>query len=138
MARYKPLSEDLHWVIVPMHQKRGASINNIELDTGVNKRTVQRILKLFQITGEVIAKKAEAKRAGKLNADNMDVSHHVRSVFIYLFHIQFVDAVLEHSPDAYLDEIQKELNEACGVQVHIFTVWRALKKRGFTLKKVRT
>jgi transposase len=73
MARYKPLSKDLHWVIVCMYQKCGASVNDIELDTGVNKRTVQRILKLFQTTGEVIVKKAETKRAGKLNADNMDV-----------------------------------------------------------------
>jgi transcription initiation factor IIE alpha subunit len=82
VRRRRPLSEDLRWVLVRMHHKRGASVNDIERDTGVNKRTVQRILELFQTTGEVTVKKAKAKHAGKLNDDNMNVSHNIHLILI--------------------------------------------------------
>jgi len=36
----------------------------------------------------------------------------------------------------YLDELRTQLEEACGIKVHESTVWRALKRRGFTLKKI--
>jgi transcription initiation factor IIE alpha subunit len=89
MGRRKTLSEDLRWVLVRMHHKRGASVNDIERDTGVNKRTIQRILELFQTTGEVTAKKARAKRGGKLNDDNMNVSHNIHLIQIYFLNISY-------------------------------------------------
>jgi hypothetical protein len=52
------------------------------------------------------------------------------------FIAKYIEACISHSPDVYLDEIRTRLEEACGVKVHESTVWRALKRRGFTLKKV--
>ena len=39
-------------------------------------------------------------------------------------------------PDIYLDELRLELETRCGVSVSHQTVWRNLRKGGYTLKKV--
>lgn len=35
-----------------------------------------------------------------------------------------------------MSELQQELNEACGISVHETTIVRALRRRGFSRKKV--
>jgi transposase len=49
---------------------------------------------------------------------------------------QFLLALLEHSPDIYLDEIQEQLEEQLNIDVSISTVSRTLKRLGITSKKV--
>ena len=44
---------------------------------------------------------------------------------------------LSSAPDLYLDELQLELQERLGVSVSTSTIWRTLKKGGYTMKKVR-
>ena len=39
-------------------------------------------------------------------------------------------------PDSYLDELQEALAMSSGVQVSRSTVWRTLRRAGFTMKKV--
>src|SRR5258708_18943249 len=51
-------------------------------------------------------------------------------------HIQYLCGLVHHSPDAYLDEMQALLEERRGIKVHKSTVWRALTRSGFTMKKV--
>jgi transposase len=63
----------------------------------------------------------------------LELSTRLNKVFLG---VEFMAACLSHSPDAYLDELQAKLVDACGVKVHISTVWRALRRRGFALKKV--
>ncbi|CAE6459484.1 unnamed protein product [Rhizoctonia solani] len=41
---------------------------------------------------------------------------------------------LAQDPDVYLDELQRELSNAAGIDVHISTVWRALQRLGVTRK----
>ncbi|KIJ06814.1 hypothetical protein PAXINDRAFT_38870, partial [Paxillus involutus ATCC 200175] len=43
---------------------------------------------------------------------------------------------VEKAPDLYLDELQEMLAVSCGVQVARSTVWRTLRSKGFTMKKV--
>ncbi|KAF8203434.1 hypothetical protein K438DRAFT_1476005, partial [Mycena galopus ATCC 62051] len=43
---------------------------------------------------------------------------------------------IERTPDIYLVEMQMELLDVCDVDVSIYTIWRALKRRGFTRKQV--
>jgi transposase len=45
-------------------------------------------------------------------------------------------ALIDHTPDIYLDEIQHELQEQHGVVVSLSTIWRTLKRLGITSKKV--
>lgn len=44
---------------------------------------------------------------------------------------------LSSTPDLYLDELRLELQERLGVTVSIPTIWRTLRKGGYTMKKVR-
>ena len=37
----------------------------------------------------------------------------------------------------YLDELRLELQEVCGVSISLSTIWRTLKKGGYSMKKVR-
>jgi transposase len=43
---------------------------------------------------------------------------------------------LSSTPDLYLDELQLELQEKHGVSVSIPTIWRTLKRGGYSMKKV--
>lgn len=44
---------------------------------------------------------------------------------------------IRHSPDLYLDEIKELLEDRIGVEVDESTIWRSLRRSGFTIKKVR-
>ena len=137
MPRYKAISEDLCWVLVHMYHKRNLTVQDIERHTGVKVRTIQKILKLFNDTGKVLPAKRPASRPFKLNQDNVDVScNYTTCIITDFFILKYIEACISHSPDAYLDELRTQLEEACGVKVHESTVWKALKRRGFTLKKV--
>jgi hypothetical protein len=54
---------------------------------------------------------------------------------IYLFTDQFMLALIEHSPDIYLDEIQEQLRDLHEVDVLVMTIWRMLKRLGIGPKK---
>lgn len=51
-------------------------------------------------------------------------------------YVQFVRGIVRHSPNVYLDELQELLEERCGTKVNEATIWRALSRSGFTMKKV--
>jgi hypothetical protein len=44
---------------------------------------------------------------------------------------------LSSTPDLYLDELRLELQERHGVSVSLSTIWRTLKRGGYSMKKVR-
>lgn len=52
------------------------------------------------------------------------------------YHPQFMLALLDHSPDIYLDEIQEELADIHSVNVSLATISRTLKQLGIGSKKV--
>ena len=43
-----------------------------------------------------------------------------------------------HKPTAYLEEIQQDLLDTTGTWVHVSTICRTVKQRGFTRKKVQS
>lgn len=45
-------------------------------------------------------------------------------------------ALLEHSPDIYLDEIQEQLAEQHNISVSLASISRTLKRLGISSKKV--
>ncbi|KAH9942690.1 hypothetical protein B0H21DRAFT_750357 [Amylocystis lapponica] len=92
----------------------------ISAQTGINERTVQRLLKIVSQSGDVTTGVERKKRDPKLTDENQ----------------QFIAACLEHSPDVYLTELKAQLEEAYGVSVLPSTIWRTLRAMGFTLKKV--
>lgn len=50
---------------------------------------------------------------------------------------QFLLGTIRRSPDLYLDELQEMMAVSCGIDVSRSTVWRTLRRAGFTMKKVR-
>jgi transposase len=51
-------------------------------------------------------------------------------------HFQFMLALISHSPDIYLDEIQDQLYEQHDINTSLSTIWETLKRLGITSKKV--
>ena len=49
---------------------------------------------------------------------------------------QFVEGLIEKGNDSYLDELQEALSDRCGTHVSLKTIWRTLRRAGFTMKKV--
>jgi transposase len=49
---------------------------------------------------------------------------------------QFLCGLVRHSPDLYLAELQEILEDRLGVEVNESTIWRSLRRCGFTMKKV--
>ncbi|KAF8148746.1 hypothetical protein K438DRAFT_1468724, partial [Mycena galopus ATCC 62051] len=43
---------------------------------------------------------------------------------------------IQRTPDMYLFEMQAELRERCDVNVCLWTIWTALRRRGYTRKRV--
>src|SRR5258708_39499894 len=49
---------------------------------------------------------------------------------------QFMLALILHSPDIYLDEIQDQLYKQHDIKISFSTIWETLKRLGITSKKV--
>jgi hypothetical protein len=49
---------------------------------------------------------------------------------------QYLVGIILQKPDTYLDELQQILRQQIGVDVSQPTIWRALDRRGYTMKKV--
>ncbi|KAJ7713697.1 hypothetical protein DFH07DRAFT_695935, partial [Mycena maculata] len=52
--------------------------------------------------------------------------------------VDFLVGLVQRTPDMYLHEMQEELRELCGVEASLLSIWRALRRRGFTRKRVRS
>ncbi|KAF8587505.1 hypothetical protein K439DRAFT_1337924 [Ramaria rubella] len=121
MARGKPVSEDLAWTVLRM-------LPLYDMDTicalcNLSLRTVHSISALHRQTGNVV-KPPKGKKKGRraLTAAQVD----------------FLQGSLNRSCDLYLDELRDSLEQVCGVSVSLPTVWRSLRRSGWTMKKVST
>ena len=141
-AHSKAYSEDLRWVLVHMHQKRNLSINEIERLTALKPRTIRRVLKLYEETGKVMPPEAKSGRPRKLDENDIDVSVWICHCLFSSYSkgvsfLQYLKSCIARSADSYLDELQIQLEQLCHVKVSLPTIWRALRREGFTMKKVR-
>ncbi|KAJ7726446.1 Homeodomain-like protein, partial [Mycena maculata] len=121
MTRGKTLSDDLRIVILNMGMTQ--DIANITRLTGVKRRTVKRIFKDYRDKGTVMREHMYKELRGRKHS--LTVSD-----------TKFLCGLVRHSPDLYLAELQEVLEDRLGVQVHEATLWRSLRRCGFTMKKV--
>ncbi|KAH7882029.1 hypothetical protein F5I97DRAFT_1832631 [Phlebopus sp. FC_14] len=63
-----------------------------------------------------------------------DGDHSLQAGILTDEEIQFIEGCLEHSPDAYLDEIQQQLAEATDCHVSTATIWQTLQKLNYSHK----
>ncbi|THU82691.1 hypothetical protein K435DRAFT_604637, partial [Dendrothele bispora CBS 962.96] len=93
--------------------------SDISYDLDMPLRVVQRVLHTWQEIGEVCHGR-KGRGSARLLKD---------------CHMKHLVAPLEHSPDLYLDEIQLQLFTQYNVEVSLATVYRSLKRLGYSQKK---
>ncbi|KDQ15261.1 hypothetical protein BOTBODRAFT_90220, partial [Botryobasidium botryosum FD-172 SS1] len=91
--------------------------------TGMSVRTIKRVLHLYRSIGQPYQDFDHRQLCGR-NRLLDDES------------IIYLRQVIAQTPDVYLDELRESLYETYGKHVSDSTIWRALKKAGFTMKKV--
>ncbi|KAG1737138.1 uncharacterized protein EDB91DRAFT_1002071, partial [Suillus paluster] len=90
--------------------------------TDVSRCQILRILALFRATGKVTTM-TDCHRIGRhCHLTSKDVA--------------FLHGSLDKTCDSYLDELKEGLEEICGVSVSMPTVWCALQRSGYSMKKV--
>jgi predicted transcriptional regulator len=74
MARYKALSEDARQILIYMYHKRNLNCQQIANTTNLDSRAIQKVVKHFHDTGEVMPHKETVEREKKLTDENVSVS----------------------------------------------------------------
>ncbi|KAJ7586941.1 hypothetical protein C8J56DRAFT_787260 [Mycena floridula] len=112
-------SRDLKRRVVYQSNILGYSTTQICQNLDMPLRVVQRVLQVYNEIGEVCR---DRKRLG-------------RSPLMTEEAARMMLALLEHSPDIFLDEIQVQLEVQHGLELSISTIYRTLKQLGITNKK---
>jgi transposase len=137
----RKISEDLCWAIVRMAPLLG--VNEIEAYTSISRAQINRILGRWRKTRDVLAPKSRRRQGRKrhLTTDEVAVCYNGLSVHPQVLSndkaSQFLQGSLDKTCDQYLDELKDGLRDICGVDTSISTIWLALKRSGYTMKKVR-
>ncbi|KAF8593027.1 hypothetical protein BDV93DRAFT_482585, partial [Ceratobasidium sp. AG-I] len=90
--------------------------------TGVGIRTVEITLARYELTGSASREPVDHALLG-------------RPRILSFENVLFVIGKVRQKPDIFLDELQEVLMVQCGVECDLSTIWRALKRSGFTMKK---
>ncbi|KAJ8586387.1 hypothetical protein M405DRAFT_743703, partial [Rhizopogon salebrosus TDB-379] len=125
-CRHTPEPMKQQWVTMPTHMKS----SDIARVTHSSHRTVNRALRLLRLAGSVVQKPLQAGRPRLLT------DHAVACVALLTSPSQYLDACVEHTPDIFLLELQRELREARDVDAPLTTVDRTLHRRGYSRKQV--
>ena len=112
---------DLRWRVVWLNLVHGFSSRDIGELLCVSERTVRRYLSLFHLTGDV---KPASRRNG------------AQRLLGEVEQLRLLQIVLRN-PGIYLHEVQQQLLEAYGVQIHVSTICRTLKFMGCTRQAIR-
>jgi hypothetical protein len=126
MARGKAYSEDL--AIAIMRLTASMSDDEIVERTGVPGRSIRRMRELFVKTGRPTARPLHPGRRERPQRRVLSVVD-----------LAYIRGRLEQSCDMYLDELQAGLMQQRSTRkVSLSTIWRALDREGYTLKRVRS
>lgn len=136
MGKGKQISEDLRWVIVRMASV--LTVDTIAVYTNVSRRQILRILSCYRRTGQVLKPDRTLKTGRKHHLSELEltVSETGLAMLQLADILQFLQNEVKGTCDAYLDELRKELVAVTGKPVSDSTVWRALRRSGYTMKKV--
>ncbi|KAF8135911.1 Homeodomain-like protein, partial [Mycena galopus ATCC 62051] len=126
MPRIKPhvpvrthYSKDLKQRVIYQRFTLGYKPTKIAIHLNIPLRVVQRVITTWKEIGEVARDRTYIGRAPMLSPA----------------HIKFMLALLEHTPDMYLDEIQEQLYNQHDVDTSLATLSRTLARLGISSKK---
>jgi len=115
------LSNDLRWRVVWLHHYKELSCKEISDLLYIHISTVYRILDRFQECGTVAPVSHQSGPASLLGS----VEEHA-----------IADALMS-KPEIFLSELQNELFERTGTRASISTIFRTIRRLGFSRKKLR-
>lgn len=145
MPRKKPLvpkrryySRDLKRRVIYQAEVLGYTSTEISINLDIPLRVIQRVKQTWNEIGEVCKDRTAIGRAPLMHPEHCEVSNSFTygPVSNFTSESQFMLALLEHSPDIYLDELQEQLEEQHNLKVSISTLSNTLKRLGITSKKV--
>ncbi|KAF8835701.1 hypothetical protein BDN67DRAFT_1015314 [Paxillus ammoniavirescens] len=116
-------SPELQWAIIRLIHF--LDYERIAMCLNLSVRTVKCINTYFHTFGTIPnpGKKLDQKRgAGGKHLQDVDV--------------EFLLGTIKQTPDLYLDELQEMLSVSCNVNISCSTIWRTLRRSGFTMKKM--
>jgi transposase len=132
----KPILEEIQWIIVRLSTTM--SREDIAMYTGVSERKVDDVLSTFNRDGTV---KVYTRQTSHTYRSLCDEDVQVSSFCLYTQQLlklatQHLFQTLEATPDLFLDELCQDLELQTGKSVSISTIWRTLRRAGYTMKKV--
>ncbi|KAG1828017.1 Homeodomain-like protein, partial [Suillus variegatus] len=105
--RHIPDAAKQQWVTMSTHGMTSKAISQV---TGCSHRTVNRVLRLSQLTGSVVRKPLESGRPRLLTAQD----------------VTYLISHIERTPDIFLSELRSALREVRGIEVSLATIERTL------------
>lgn len=136
-------SRDLKRRVIYQAEILGLSSTEISISLDMPLRCVQRVRRNWREIGEVCMDRTYIGRAPLMSSAAVEVSllalPAIRRKLTATMDCacQFMLALLEHSPDLYLDELQDQLQVQHDIDVSLATIGRTLKRLGIGSKKVR-
>ncbi|KAG8899548.1 hypothetical protein FRB99_006573 [Tulasnella sp. 403] len=118
MPQGKKVSNEVAWIVIRLSVAN--SPTEIAAYTDLHVSTINAILAEFRRTGGP---------RQTLPAPQDRRYHMTEADLLNMF------GIINDAPDTYLDELQDELRELCGLEVSASTLCRALHRGGYTLKK---
>ena len=124
----RSLSNDLRWRVVWARDGHGDTHAEVAQRLGISERTVERILKRFDETGDV--RTWQGKRGGVSTAP-------WKQKMTYEQDMKLLELVTIMDDKSMLTEIHHQFYLSTEVDISISTVCRAMWRLGFTRKRVR-
>ncbi|KAF8551745.1 hypothetical protein OG21DRAFT_1466735, partial [Imleria badia] len=124
MPRGRQTSTDIQWTVIRL--SRFLDHERIAMAVDLSIRSVRRIVSHYRDYGTIPNPENDLDTAPK----ERKKSQHLRDV-----DVEFLLGTIEKAPDLYLDELQDMLAASCGRTISKSTIWRTLRKTGFTMKK---
>ncbi|KAG1836401.1 Homeodomain-like protein [Suillus subalutaceus] len=115
--RHIPDAAKQQWFVMSTH---GMTLKAIAQVTGSSHQTVNRVLRLSQLTGSVVRKPLESGRPCLLTAQD----------------VAYLISCVELTPDIFLSELQSALREVRDIEVSLATIEQTLHRHGLTHKHV--
>lgn len=133
MPQGKPISEDIQWIVVRL----GAafSSDDVAMYTNISEHKVRAITR-----GLVVSMPPSTGGLTYITNFQKKISRYAYLTMLSSLHQitlpQSTSMALLVACQMYTDELQQELKEKHGVSVATSTIWRALVRGGYSMKKV--
>ncbi|KAJ7720363.1 hypothetical protein B0H16DRAFT_1336110 [Mycena metata] len=124
MGTNQHISNDTKKLVIHLRENRGRKPAEISADLNICLSSVRKILRRYRLDNQGVYAQPTYRVMG-------------RPQILQTADVDFLIALVERTPDIYLVEMQAELRDVCNVETSLLTIWRALRRRGFTRKRVR-